>query len=367
MAGRDNSVEDGYGRRITPMHINNILSGPSTKSVTFSLKRQEMVTLDFATDQTKHILLPYQILHWYMGTTADNNLNLQTFNKLIECSWGMDIHGADICIEVFAVTRERLLQGGSTNYKTYDFETSQNLYLITCDRTQETFLYVAESPITSRKPFNSPKTHATNTQPFDITIDKTTKEEIPQRHKIEKSIHFPRPGHYKYDLPSTSQWMENETDDTTNEQKTTCYVIPGAVHAKPSFNSTIDPSIIKTRAFQNTPLIQEGFGASGLFDDDDNDKDEWNIRNATWQRDVAYPMMYLAAPNIHDETGEMKWIYTVRMQTELHVTFHLENDVKSGEAHFTNKLTMPLVQTIRKKAAGAAISCAYTCVPYIPK
>ena len=40
-----------------------------------------------------------------------------------------------ITIEVYACTRQRLIQTGSTNTHTYDFETSQGLYFCTSDRT----------------------------------------------------------------------------------------------------------------------------------------------------------------------------------------------------------------------------------------
>lgn len=54
-------------------------------------------------------------------------------------SYGVSWIKGEIEIEVYSVCRQRLLQGGSTNYNTYDFETSQNLIIGTFDRTPVTY------------------------------------------------------------------------------------------------------------------------------------------------------------------------------------------------------------------------------------
>jgi hypothetical protein len=46
---------------------------------------------------------------------------------------------SDLTIEVFAVTWQLLLQQGSTNTITYDFEIGQNLVILLADRDLETY------------------------------------------------------------------------------------------------------------------------------------------------------------------------------------------------------------------------------------
>jgi hypothetical protein len=54
-------------------------------------------------------------------------------------STGTTFIESELTIEIFAVTRQRLLQQGLTNTTTYDFETSQNLYILLADRDMETY------------------------------------------------------------------------------------------------------------------------------------------------------------------------------------------------------------------------------------
>lgn len=52
-------------------------------------------------------------------------MSLKIFKQLIPISWACDWLSGEIDIEVYNVTRNRLIQTASTTTETYDFETSQ--------------------------------------------------------------------------------------------------------------------------------------------------------------------------------------------------------------------------------------------------
>ena len=55
------------------------------------------------------------------------NTSIEKFKNIAVLSIGTEWIKGTITVEVFNVTRNRLIQTGSTNYMTYDFKTSQNL------------------------------------------------------------------------------------------------------------------------------------------------------------------------------------------------------------------------------------------------
>lgn len=61
---------------------------------------------------------------------SENN-SLKNFNLLAEACYGITWHSFDLNIYNQATTRKRLLTQGSTTYETIDFETSQNLLIMT--------------------------------------------------------------------------------------------------------------------------------------------------------------------------------------------------------------------------------------------
>lgn len=60
-----------------------------------------------------------------------------TLTKLASASTGIEFLHGEIDIDLMSICRQRLLQQGTTNVQTYDFETSQNLLIGTYDRTEE--------------------------------------------------------------------------------------------------------------------------------------------------------------------------------------------------------------------------------------
>jgi len=60
--------------------------------------------------------------------------NTLKFYNLHNVTSGTTFLYSRLTVEVYAVTRQRLLQQGSTNTITYDFETSEHLYVLEADR-----------------------------------------------------------------------------------------------------------------------------------------------------------------------------------------------------------------------------------------
>lgn len=89
------------------------------------------------TDNQYPFVIPYHSMAFWMGhydTLDDDNKTVEIGKKLNDISIAVDYLYGTIKFEVFAVTRNRLIQTGQTNGYTYDFETSQNLILGIADK-----------------------------------------------------------------------------------------------------------------------------------------------------------------------------------------------------------------------------------------
>lgn len=85
--------------------------------------------INFTDDQHPIIILYHSMAFW-MGHYDKEDTNNQTISiakKLHDISIAIDNLYGTIKFEIFAVTRNRLIQTGQTNGYTYDFETFQNL------------------------------------------------------------------------------------------------------------------------------------------------------------------------------------------------------------------------------------------------
>jgi hypothetical protein len=90
-------------------------------------------------------------------------------------------------VEVYAVTRQRLLQQGSTNTITYDFETTENLYALEADRDVESY------PIVNAASCGPTAIHIPKSYGFDTTEGTYTKvAEIPQKMKWTRTFDWPK-------------------------------------------------------------------------------------------------------------------------------------------------------------------------------
>ena len=86
--------------------------------------------LDYTSNQNPYII-PYQTAGFWFTMGLDDkqkyNNSIRKYAALASTVIGEEWVKGTITVEVFNVTRNRLIQTGSTNYMTYDFETSQNL------------------------------------------------------------------------------------------------------------------------------------------------------------------------------------------------------------------------------------------------
>lgn len=317
------------------------------EKIHFTLKRQEYTPLEFVSN-TKPVILAYQIMDWWMP--INESQNKKNYNKLTEMSWGVEYHKGKITIEVYAVLRQRLLQQGQTSYFTYDFETSQNLFVSTNRRGIANYAY-GTSKTNGRKKFNDTRF---DYEVYDAEIDMYDREEIPQREKKTIEIHFEKPNHrYMYRPEPTNKWMEKITENNKNTVKT--LVIPGPTGYGPT--ATIQNGI-ETSAYHNTEIIIEDKGEDGGVD-------EHHINWATTINRASYPLKVLHPPKVTDETGEMKWYYETRISTELDVTFHIKPDIyRENELAAFQRQILPHPFISMSNSQGPQDFVRYTCVPY---
>lgn len=339
--------KEGYGKHIIPMYTRNIFSQGDLK-YNYTLKRQEYCTLNFA-ENIEAIVLPYQCLHWYVGDTGNGGNNADIWDLLCQASWGMSLHGARIAIEVYAVTRERLLQGGATNYKTYDFETSQNLFLSRGDRLQCHYYYPTNVPTRSRVPFNAIRWAEHGT--FSLNFDHFTREEIPQRETKIINIKFPKLNHnYAYPPMNVSSMR------SPSGTKTWVTQIPG-----PTGYTGPGPNL--------ETIVGTGNNTEIFYKPVNNEVTGLHTEQSTIQNRSTYPMMILHSPDVPDETGDMKWVYQVRISTELFATFHIKPDFGGqGITEFLHRQVVNLPVVINENNGGTVLyNTRIGCVPYEAK
>lgn len=125
------SVEqDGYGKHIHPT-VRTILIPYTTAFVHGELVWSLWVDIDFSDMDKKPYVIPYWLLQFWIGDDPTENSSLINFNKLNNAAYGITWHSFSLSIYNQATTRKRLLTQSSTTYETIDFETSQNLLLLT--------------------------------------------------------------------------------------------------------------------------------------------------------------------------------------------------------------------------------------------
>jgi hypothetical protein len=183
------------------MTIRNIFN-KGGQVIKHTIKWQKYLDYDFTSNQNMFVI-PYQCLSfWTAGRsqpTSGSNNNIKTTNGLLAISTGITQLQSTLTVEVFAVPRQRLLQQGTTNTTTYEFETSQNLFVVLADRTSETFTITAIGD-------TGPNTLRTNlSETFNNIEDDMTKiAEIPQKNCWEHTWTWPTLDHgYLWKHPSS--------------------------------------------------------------------------------------------------------------------------------------------------------------------
>lgn len=334
LSGSGRGSKEGYGKNITPMGTFNIFQLP--QRIPFTVKRSEYVNFDFTTN-TSPIALAYQVLDWWFPN--DTNQNKRNYDALAGIAMGQIWKGGTITLEVYAVTRQRLLQGGATNYLTYDFETSQNLFFSKWDRVGGEYVYPQRPAGQTYVPF--PNVRANN-DAFDPTQDGVTREEIPQRERKTINLHFNHPHHNYLWKPVLSQNLATRAA----AREMTVVTIPGP------------PGV------WSSPAVGTEFGTK-LSEFIDETPEDGPHKQSVWNRST-YPMYAVHPPLVEDETGQMKWRYQMKVSTELHTDFFLPPDYNRGltnDIYQRQLLTQPSL-TVQMAAGATTTSIPILCPCY---
>ena len=317
------------------LQVRNIFN-KGQHAVFHTVKTQKYITLDFVQNQNP-IIIPYQFAGFW-GSMYDqngisNNRSIQNMKILNSMSWGVEWLNGTIDVEVYAVTRQRLIQQGATNYLTFDFETSQNLFIAEADRNYEGI------DINNVAQLGPNVQHTSTTLAFDENNDTYTKEEIPQRMIWSKTIHFPH-------LQHNYAWKPIDMSDVAN----VATLIPGGQGQTQKVTSDQNWNISKQHE-----LIQETttLGAGGAT----------IIQKDMMQPRVSYPRLHFAQPLVTDETGIMKFQYKIRFTTELNLKFHLNPDFTNGGVEVMlerQRFTLP----VGSPAAESTNIATCICMPY---
>lgn len=272
------------------------------QTIKFCLKQRRYIDLNFSNtdNENQGFVIPYQSVGFWLGNVnADHNQNWKNYLAIASISWGQTWVKGRYSIEPHAVTRQRLLQTGETNTLTWDFETSQNLIWCNFDR-QPTYYPVNGTQgatidqytigiIKSEEPI------------WDIDMDPTTYEQIPQRERKIVHITFEHPGH-GFVYPTVN-----------NNQATVRALIPGRDRISKiagSQNYSSNSNLVTTTENQG--------GSAG----------EITTVSTLMDKTKAYPMHMLAQPKVPDETGYMKFRYQIHYETELELLMHIRPDYR---------------------------------------
>jgi hypothetical protein len=125
-----NVEQDGYGKHNHPTAW-TIPIPMTTSHIHGEIVRSIWINMDFSNTDNKQYIVPYQLLQFWTGLDSQENNSLQLFNKLSAAAYGITWYNFTLSIYNQATTRKRLLTQGSATYETIDFETSQNLLVLT--------------------------------------------------------------------------------------------------------------------------------------------------------------------------------------------------------------------------------------------
>lgn len=294
----EEGVKQGVGN-IVPIPKDNIWN-KGNLIYPYTLKQRYFVDLDFSTI-TEHngFIIPYQMICFWFNRWDDTNYatkqHYAIWNAFAEQAWGMNWKYGDIKLDVIACTRQRLLQTGSTNTLTWDFETSQNLIVAECTRTP--LIYNIASSGNSGQQYNINVTTTALSTYWNQGMDMTDITEVPQRMRYHKRINFAKLGHGNLWTPIEAQVSNN----TRNRH------IPGKTEFT-GIGGTTNADARKLTSYTST----ESTGSTST-----------TVVNDTFVEPIHYPGLVLHQPHIPDETGFMKFRYQLRVETEVHVDFHM--------------------------------------------
>jgi hypothetical protein len=295
-------------------------------------------------DLTNHIvptIIPYHLLSFWTGMWNPPPLhNLNAFEKLLELSLGLEIDYSDLTIELFAITRKRILQQSSTNVVTFDLEDGQYLYVTRADRDYTVYQVESNADV-------APDIlRAITYREWNTNSDTRTRiAQIPPNMAWTHRFTWPK-------LSNNYLWrMPSQIKPTSND----AYIVlmPGAQGQS---------KVAYTGVTRQYPIMTD-LGYTSAHHE--------FVGGAT-QPSVSYPMINLSHPWIPDESGYMKLRYTIRMSAETHVRLHLYPDYQSytpplatGDTWLPESpafwlrqtLELPILTTQNPKMKTVAVPC----------
>lgn len=291
----DEGVKQGIGS-IIPIPKHNIYNKGNHK-IPYTFKQVWTDDITFESGEGAYAI-PYQTLQFWFwqsrSTEVPYKTNMENGQNINLASWGCVLKQGRISADVLAVTRKRLLQTGTTNTETWDFETSQNMIIAESDRKPE---FYEISDISSASAYR-PKNVETANPGYMTAQDMATITEVPQRMRYTKYVNFVQPPH--------GHVMDKLPVFTSNEIRNA--YIPGKLKYRNAGPWTAN----------NTDALEQH---------------QWTSPGTTENRSIVamdsfmgsaiYPQLAICQPIIPDETGHMAFRYQVRFETEIDVEFYL--------------------------------------------
>lgn len=321
--GTSNYVKEGYGPNMSEMVPRNIMN-KGNHTVYHVVKQQKLLDFNYVSNQNPYII-PYQTAGFWASmwdqTDIGSNNTINIMKALNSVSVGVTWIKGEITFEVYAVTRQRLLTG-TTNQTTWDFETSQNMFIADADREPENYnlaTAAATGPLAQQ---------TTQTLLFNANNDRYTKYELPQRNQYTREYDFQQ-------LTNNYMWKPTDISAAANFRR----LIP---MSEGVYTTTAATTKMAELTEQKSAWATSGKTTEASL-----------FRNRT-----SYPRMHLAQPQVPDETGYMKFRYQVRMSTKLHLVFHLYPDYStSTNLEYMGRQVLELPEVT---ATGGVV----TCMPY---
>jgi hypothetical protein len=289
-----NVEQDGYGKHMHPT-TSTIPIPIKTSHVHGELKRSMWLNLQFCDTDVCGYFMPYHLLQFWTGLDPQENNTLQTFNNLIPSSYGITWHEFQLNIYNQATTRKRLLTQGSTTYETIDFETSQNLMILTDinNTHQPSVLWPDEY---------MPPGHKNTTDNLQLGTNYCKIEELATGHT--KTFHFTPER-----LPSSHVWEPTFIDKSGD-------------HANKLFPARQHTTGVQA---QDIPLIATSTTS-------------FTSMHIQWQPS-SLPFIQLESPKILSENGNMKFIYRTRWDFSVPYTLHIKPSSATETSY--NKYVIP--------------------------
>jgi hypothetical protein len=292
-------LQDGYGKHIHQT-VSKIPHHMTTSFVHGVIERSVWVTIHFSQNMTSPYLIPYQLLHFWMGMDKNFNNSIRNYNKFNDVCYGVTWHS--FYLEIFnqATTRKRLLVQGGTTYETIDFESNQNLlYLTNTNRCHK--------PTMTWPNEYFPPGHKLQDTDMQSGSYQCTTEELAPGHS--KHFHFT-----PEQLPDYQCWDIINVDNVGQDYMR---MFPARQHTDlQSFDLPITTA--DKNNYQSTTISLETH---------------------------SLPAIFIDQPHISSESGYMKFIYRTRWDFKMSYTLHTQQTARDEYSSSRRIVPYPRAKT----------------------